>query len=148
MNKITQPQSHPDQLPPSRGADRRWLALALVCLVQFMVIPDIAIVTLALPSIKSALAFSETGLQWVISAYTLTFGGLLLLGGRAGDLLGRRRVLIAGVAVFTGAWLLCGLATSSGMLIAARAIEGAGAAIIAPGHAGDRLDDVSGWGRA
>jgi EmrB/QacA subfamily drug resistance transporter len=132
MNNITEPQSPPDQLPPSRGVDHRWLALALVCLVQFMVILDIAIVTLALPSIKTALGFSETGLQWVISAYTLTFGGLLLLGGRAGDLLGRRRVLIAGVTVFTAASLVCGLASSSGMLIAARAVEGVGAAIIAP----------------
>jgi EmrB/QacA subfamily drug resistance transporter len=132
MNKITQPKSHPDQMPSAHRADHRWLALALVCLVQFMVILDIAIVTLALPSIKSALGFSETGLQWVVSAYTLTFGGLLLLGGRVGDLLGRRRVLIAGVTIFTGASLLCGLATSSGMLIAARAVEGVGAAIIAP----------------
>jgi EmrB/QacA subfamily drug resistance transporter len=132
MNKITHPQSLPNQLPRLRGIDHRWLALGLVCLVQFMVILDIAIVTLALPSIKSALGFSETGLQWVISAYTLTFGGLLLLGGRTGDLLGRRRVLIAGVAVFTGASLVCGLASSAGMLIAARAVEGVGAAIIAP----------------
>jgi EmrB/QacA subfamily drug resistance transporter len=114
------------------GADHRWLALALVCLAQFMVILDIAIVTLALPSIKGALHFSETGLQWAISAYTLTFGGLLLLGGRIGDLLGRRRVLMAGLAIFTGASLVCGLASSSAMLIAARAVEGVGAAIVAP----------------
>jgi MFS family permease len=130
--RTTTPHSSPTRRPRSRRADHRWQALALVCLVQFMVILDIAIVTLALPSIKTALGFSETGLQWVISAYTLTFGGLLLLGGRTGDLLGRRRVLIAGVAVFTGASLACGLASSSGMLIAARAVEGVGAAIIAP----------------
>jgi MFS family permease len=117
---------------PSRKTDHRWQALALVCLVQFMVILDIAIVTLALPSIKTALGFSETGLQWVISAYTLTFGGLLLLGGRAGDLLGRRRVLMVGLVLFTGASLACGLASSAGMLIAARAVEGIGAAIVSP----------------
>lgn len=114
------------------GRDRRWLALALVCLVQFMVVLDVAIVTLALPSIKTALHFSQTGLQWVLSAYTLTFGGLLLLGGRAADLLGRRRVLMAGVGVFTAASLACGLASSAGMLIASRAVEGIGAAIITP----------------
>ena len=131
MNTLT-PHSRPNRLPRLGGVDHRWLALALVCLVQFMVILDVAIVTLALPSIKTALHFSETGLQWVLSAYTLTFGGLLLLGGRAGDLLGRRRVLMAGLVVFTGASLVCGLASSSGMLIAARAVEGIGAAIVSP----------------
>ena len=131
MNTIKQ-HSRPDRGPRSRGPDHRWQALALVCLVQFMVILDIAIVTLALPSIKTALGFSETGLQWVISAYTLTFGGLLLLGGRVGDLLGRRRVLMVGLMVFTGASLACGLASSAGMLIAARAVEGVGAAIVSP----------------
>ena len=128
MNTTTH-QSDPGHIP---GTDHRWLALALVCLVQFMVILDVAIVTLALPSIKTSLGFSETGLQWVISAYTLTFGGLLLLGGRAGDLLGRRRVLMAGLVVFAGASLACGLASSAGMLIAARAVEGVGAAIVSP----------------
>jgi EmrB/QacA subfamily drug resistance transporter len=131
MNPTMQ-QSPPKRLRPLKGADHRWLALALVCLVQFMVILDVAIVTLALPSIKTALHFSETGLQWVLSAYTLTFGGLLLLGGRAGDLLGRRSVLMAGLVVFTAASLLCGFASSSGMLISARAVEGVGAAIVSP----------------
>ena len=131
MSTTTQ-HSASTRLPRLGGAHHRWLALALVCLVQFMVILDIAIVTLALPSIKSSLHFSETGLQWVISAYTLTFGGLLLLGGRIGDLLGRRNVLMAGIAIFTGASLMCGLASSSAMLIAARAVEGIGAAIVAP----------------
>jgi EmrB/QacA subfamily drug resistance transporter len=128
----TAPHSPLTRRPRSRRADHRWQALALVCLVQFMVILDIAIVTLALPSIKTGLGFSETGLQWVISAYTLTFGGLLLLGGRAGDLLGRRRVLMVGLVLFTGASLACGLASSAGMLIAARAVEGIGAAIVSP----------------
>jgi EmrB/QacA subfamily drug resistance transporter len=131
MPTTTHP-SGPDQIPRSRDTNHRWLALALVCLVQFMVILDIAIVTLALPSIKTSLRFSETGLQWVISAYTLTFGGLLLLGGRAGDLLGRRRVLMAGLVVFTGASLACGLAASATVLIGARAVEGVGAAIVSP----------------
>src|SRR5262249_3319564 len=129
---MTTQHSHPKRLPGPRGGDHRWLALALVCLVQFMVILDIAIVTLALPSIKTSLHFSETGLQWVISAYTLTFGGLLLLGGRAGDLLGRRRVLIAGLIVFTSASLVCGVAPASASVIGARGVEGVGAAILSP----------------
>jgi len=131
MNTIPE-RSNPEGLPRAAGADHRWRALALVCLVQFMVILDIAIVTLALPSIKTSLHFSETGLQWLISAYTLTYGGLLLLGGRMGDLLGRRRVLMVGLVVFTGASLACGLASSTGSLIAARAVEGVGGAIVSP----------------
>jgi hypothetical protein len=100
---------------------RRWQALALLCGAFFMVILDTAIVIVALPSIQADLGFSEQGLQWVISAYALTFAGLLLLGGRAADLLGRRRVFIAGLLLFTAASLLCGLAWSSGTLLAARA---------------------------
>src|SRR5918998_428005 len=91
---------------------RRWWALALLCGAFFMVLLDGTIVLVALPSIGAELGFSEHGLQWVVSAYALTFGGLLLLGGRAADLLGRRRVFMAGVAVFTTASLLCGLAWS------------------------------------
>src|SRR6476661_10936205 len=85
---------------------RRWLALALLCLVQFMVVLDIAIVNVALPSIQVDLAFSQEDLQWVISAYALVFGGFLLLGGRAADMLGRRRIFLVGIAVFTIASLL------------------------------------------
>jgi EmrB/QacA subfamily drug resistance transporter len=112
--------------------DRKWLALALLCTVQFMVVLDIAIVNVALPSIQVDLGFSQQNLQWVISAYALFFGGFLLLGGRAADLLGRRRVFVAGIVVFTIASLLSGLAWSEGSLIAARAVQGLGAAIISP----------------
>ena len=111
---------------------RKWLALALLSAVQFMVVLDIAVVNVALPSIQVDLGFSQENLQWVISAYALVFGGLLLLGGRAADLLGRRRIFLAGVVVFTVASLLAGLAWSEPSLIAARALQGLGAAIISP----------------
>src|SRR5712675_3095496 len=111
---------------------RKWLALALLSAVQFMVVLDIAIVNVALPSIKTDLGFSQENLQWVISAYALFFGGFLLLGGRAADLLGRRRMFLAGVILFTVASFLCGLAWSEGVLVGARAIQGLGAALISP----------------
>jgi EmrB/QacA subfamily drug resistance transporter len=108
------------------------LLLFAVCLAQFMVILDVAIVNIALPSIRDGLGFSATGLQWVVNAYTLTFAGLLMLGGRAGDLLGRHRMFIGGVALFSGASLLCAVAQSPGLLIAARALQGIGGAIVSP----------------
>src|SRR5438270_6258482 len=111
---------------------RRWKALALVCAAFFMTVLDVSIVNVALPSIGKALDFSRESLQWVITAYAITFGGFLLLGGRAADLLGRRRVFMAGVAVFTIASLLCGLAWSEGVLIVARGIQGLGAEINSP----------------
>jgi EmrB/QacA subfamily drug resistance transporter len=111
---------------------RKWLALALLCVVQFMVVLDIAIVNVALPSIKIDLGFSQGDLQWVISAYALVFGGFLLLGGRAADMLGRRRVFLAGIVVFTAASLFAGLAWSEPSLITARALQGLGAAVITP----------------
>src|SRR6266498_2206953 len=111
---------------------RKWLALALLCVVQFMVVLDIAIVNVALPSIKVDLGFSQENLQWVISAYALVFGGFLLLGGRAADLLGRRRIVLAGIIVFTAASFRAGLAWSETSLIAARALQGLGAAVISP----------------
>ncbi len=111
---------------------RRWKALALLCAAFFMVVLDIAIVNVALPSIGRDLEFAEDNLQWVITAYSLTFGGFLLLGGRAADLLGRRNLFMIGVAIFTAASLLCGLATDDVMLIAARAIQGFGAALLSP----------------
>jgi EmrB/QacA subfamily drug resistance transporter len=116
----------------SSSPQRKWLALALLCTVQFMVVLDIAIVNVALPSIQADLGFSQENLQWVISAYALFFGGFLLLGGRAADLLGRRRLFLAGVVVFTIASLLSGFAWSEASLIAARALQGLGAAIISP----------------
>src|SRR5919112_5672063 len=111
---------------------RKWLALALLCTVQFMVVLDVAVVNVALPSIQTDLGFSQEDLQWVISAYALLFGGFLLLGGRAADLLGRRRIFLAGLVVFTIASVLSGLAWSEGSLIGARALQGLGAAIISP----------------
>jgi len=114
------------------SARRKWIGLALLCAVQFMVVLDIAIVNVALPSIQTDLGFSQENLQWVISAYALFFGGFLLLGGRAADLLGRRRLFLAGIVVFTGASLLSGLAWSEEALIGARALQGLGAALISP----------------
>src|SRR6266550_8780804 len=111
---------------------RKWFALALLLGVQFMVVLDIAIVNVALPSIQTDLAFSQENLQWVVSAYALLFGGFLLLGGRVADLLGRRRLFVAGLVVFTGASLVSGLAWSEGALIGARALQGLGAAMITP----------------
>jgi EmrB/QacA subfamily drug resistance transporter len=113
-------------------SDRRWSALALIVTAQFMVILDVAIVNVALPSIKSDLNFSQTNLQWVISAYAILFGGVLLLGGRLADLLGRRRLFVAGLALFAASSLLCGLAWSEGSLIAFRALQGFGGALLAP----------------
>ncbi len=110
----------------------RWQALTLVCVAFFMTVLDVSIVNVALPSIKTALNVAEKDLQWVITAYTIAFGGFLLLGGRAGDLLGRRRMFMIGIAVFSAASLACGLAGSIGVLIAARAVQGLGAAIISP----------------
>jgi len=114
------------------SADRKWLALALLSAVQFMVVLDIAIVNVALPSIQIDLGFSQENLQWVISAYALVFGGFLLLGGRSADLLGRRRIFMLGLVAFTIGSLICGLAWSEGSLIGARAIQGLGAAAISP----------------
>src|SRR5436305_12139178 len=111
---------------------RKWFALALLLGVQFMVVLDIAIVNVALPSIQTDLGFSQANLQWVISAYALMFGGFLLLGGRAADLLGRRRIFLIGIVVFTLASFLAGLAWSEASLIGARALQGLGAAIISP----------------
>src|SRR5207247_7717621 len=111
---------------------RKWLALALLSAVQFMVVLDIAIVNVALPSIQVDLGFSEQNLQWVISAYALVFGGFLLLGGRAADLLGRRRIFLVGITLFTVASLLAGFAWSEASLISARALQGLGAAVITP----------------
>src|SRR5436853_2900107 len=116
----------------STKRDRRWSALALIVTAQFMVILDVAIVNVALPSIKSDLGFSQENLQWVISAYAIMFGGVLLLGGRLADLLGRRRMFVAGLALFAAASLLCGFAWSSSSLIAFRAVQGLGGALLAP----------------
>src|ERR671914_264360 len=119
-------------MTPNTPDPRRWYALALLCGAFFMVILDANIVFVALPSVEADLGLSEQGLQWVISAYALTFAGLLLLGGRAADLLGRRRVFMVGLGFFTAASLVCGLAWSPGTLIGSRAFQGIGAAIMTP----------------
>src|SRR4051812_19809595 len=106
--------------------------LLVVCLGQFMVVLDVSIVNVALPSIKDALGFSTNGLQWVLNGYTLTFAGFLLLGGRAADLFGRRRVFFLGTLIFSGASLLCAIAPTAGTLVAARALQGIGGAILSP----------------
>jgi EmrB/QacA subfamily drug resistance transporter len=115
-----------------RHTTNPWVVLVLICLAQFMVVLDATVVNVALPSIQKDLHLNEANLQWIVNAYTLVFGGFLLLGGRAGDLIGRKRLFLAGIVVFTVASLLNGLASSSGMLIGFRALQGLGAAFISP----------------
>src|SRR5919206_1355804 len=115
-----------------RHSTNPWVVLVLICFAQFMVILDATIVNVALPSIQRDLDLSEGNLQWIVNAYTLVFGGFLLLGGRAGDLLGRKRLFLIGLVIFTSASLLNGLASSSGMLIVFRGVQGLGAALISP----------------
>lgn len=116
----------------SRREQNPWVILVLVCIAQFMVVLDATITNVALPSIQRDLAMSDANLQWIVNAYTLVFGGFLLLGGRAGDLIGRKRIFLAGVVLFTVASLLCGLATSEEWLIVARGLQGLGAALVSP----------------
>ena len=118
--------------PETFPQDKKWLALALLALAQFVVVLDASIVNVALPSIGRDLEFAQEDLSWVVNGYTLFFGGFLLLGGRMADLLGRRRLFIAGLVLFALASLVGGLATSPGMLIAARAVQGLGAALLSP----------------
>ncbi len=137
------------------GADRRWLVLVIVCIAQFMVVLDGTVVNVALPAIQEDLDFSASSLQWVVNAYTLAFGGFLLLGGRAADFIGRRRLFIGGVVLFTFASLLNAFAPSSEFLIAARALQGLGAAMVSPAalsivtttfkDAGERAKALSVW---
>src|SRR6185312_17187504 len=115
------------------GPDRRrWIALAVIVIAQFMVVLDVAIVNVALPTIKTHLHFSQESLQWVVTAYAILFGGALMLGGRLADRLGRRRMFMVGVALFAGSSLLSGLAWSEGSLIAFRALQGFGGALLSP----------------
>ncbi len=117
---------------PRRTLDSRarWLALVVLCLGDLMIVLDVTIVGVALPSIREDLGFSETSLAWVVNAYLIIFGGFLLLGGRLGDLLGHRRMFLAGIALFTTASAICGLANSQGMLVGARAVQGLGGAVV------------------
>ena len=116
----------------AKNATNPWVVLVLICVAQFMVVLDATIVNVALPSIQKDLSLSEGNLQWIVNAYTLVFGGFLLLGGRAGDLLGRKRIFLVGLVIFTSASLRNGLASSSGMLIGFRSLQGLGAALISP----------------
>jgi EmrB/QacA subfamily drug resistance transporter len=120
------------EVNPAEARDKRWIALGLLCVAQFVVVLDASIVNVALPTIKEALDFSEDSLPWVLNAYVLTFGGFLLLGGRLADLLGRRRLFMGGLVLFALASLAGGLASNSGQLIAARAVQGLGGAILSP----------------
>jgi len=125
----------PDAAADFRSAPaqrRRWQAFAVLAVAYFMTIIDLTIVNVALPTIGRKLHFPESDLQWIVTAYALTFGGFLLLGGRAADLLGRRRLFMAGLATFTAASLACGLATTDGFMIAMRAVQGLGAAVVLP----------------
>src|SRR5213078_639149 len=129
-SSLEQPSQPGREMSPT--GDRRWLTLAIVGAAFFMTILDVAIVNVALPSIETDLNVTETTVQWVLIAYAITFGGFLLLGGRMADLLGRKRIFIVGLVLFTLASLVCGLASTIGVLIAARAVQGIGAAIISP----------------
>ena len=115
----------PTEVPDSR----RWLALVVLCVGMLMIVLDVTVVNVALPSIQNDLGFSQSSLAWVVNAYLISFGGLLLLAGRLGDLVGRKRVFMLGLALFTVASLLCGIAQSQGMLIAARFAQGVGGAM-------------------
>src|SRR5260370_10661203 len=108
----------------------RWLALIVLCLGDLMIVLDTTIVNVALPSIRADLGFSQTSLAWVVNGYLLTFGGFLLLGGRLGDLFGHRRLFLAGIVLFTLASLACGLSSSQGLLVGARAVQGLGGAVV------------------
>src|SRR6266851_5680606 len=134
--QVKTPAFRRDQLPRpgSQGMNQvhRWRAFAVLAVSFFMTIADLAIVNVALPTIGRKLHMPESSLQWVVTGYGLTFGGFLLLGGRAADLLGRRRMLMAGLSVFTAASLGCGLATADSFLIPMRCLQGLGAAIVLP----------------
>lgn len=124
------PSTVAEQSPEARRAD--WMILALLCVGQFMVVLDLSIVNVALPAMQRNLGFSTSQLQWVVNAYALSFGGFILLGGRAADLFGRRRVFMAGLILFAGASLVCAVAQDKQMLIGARALQGLGAAVLSP----------------
>jgi EmrB/QacA subfamily drug resistance transporter len=132
---VTQSPSPPEPSSAARASRRTpnpWLVLVIACLAQFMVVLDASVVNIALPSVQRGLHFSAANLQWVVNGYTLIFGGFLLLGGRAADLLGRKRLFVAGVILFTAASLLNGVAQSSGMLIVGRGLQGLGGALVSP----------------
>jgi MFS family permease len=132
IQSAARPAAAPRATPAANGQHRLGLALVVIATAQLMVVLDATVVNVALPHIQRALGFSGSDLEWVVNAYGLAFGGLLLLGGRAGDLLGRRKVFIAGVILFSAASLAGGFATTQAWLLTARAVQGVGAAITAP----------------
>src|SRR6266699_3149349 len=130
-NRLSHREALTDELASTTGrSSGRWFALIVLCLGALMIVLDTTIVNVALPSIRQDLGFSQTSLAWVVNAYLLTFGGFLLLGGRLGDLFGHRRLFLIGITLFTLASFACGLATTQGFLVAARAIQGLGGAIV------------------
>src|SRR5207247_11037050 len=130
-NRLSLREALTDDLASTTGrSSERWFALIVLCLGALMIVLDTTIVNVALPSIRQDLGFSQTSLAWVVNAYLLTFGGFLLLGGRLGDLLGHRRLFVSGITLFTLASRGCGLATSKGLLVGARAVQGLGGAVV------------------
>src|SRR4051794_37062578 len=123
------PPPRPTDMTTTRDPDKRWTALIVLCIGVLMIVLDATIVNVALPSIQSDLGFSQSGPAWVVNAYLIAFGGLLLLSGRLGDLIGRRDVFLAGLFIFTTASFLCGIAQSQAMLVGARFLQGAGGAL-------------------
>src|ERR1700742_1057742 len=131
MTEALTPTATVVERPPA-GVTNKWLVLVIACMAQFMVVLDASVVNIALPSVQRGLHFAPANLQWVVNSYTLVFGGFLLLGGRAADLLGRKRLFVAGVLLFSAASLLNGFAQSSGMLIVGRGLQGLGGALVSP----------------
>src|SRR3984885_15131228 len=131
MSEVLAPTATVVESPPT-GVTNKWLVLVIACLAQFMVVLDASVVNIALPSVQRGLHFAPANLQWVVNSYTLVFGGFLLLGGRAADLLGRKRLFVAGVILFSAASLLNGFAQTSGMLIVGRGLQGLGGALVSP----------------
>src|SRR5919198_2698429 len=129
LRPVTTNSKEAGSMSPITDLRRRWLALYVLCLASLMIVLDVTIVGVALPSIRQDLGFSETSLAWVVNGYLLTYGGFLLLGGRLGDLFGHRRLFIAGITLFTVASLACGLATTQWFLVAARSVQGLGGAV-------------------
>src|SRR5436189_1177491 len=130
-NTLSHREALTDDLAPTTGrSSGRWFALMVLCLGALMIVLDTTIVNVALPSIRTDLGFSQTSLAWVVNAYILTFGGFLLLAGRLGDLFGHRRLFLFGISFFTLASLACGLSQTKGLLIAARAVQGLGGAVV------------------
>src|SRR5215213_10425195 len=129
LTVVTANSKEANSMSETTDSRTRWLALYVLCLASLMIVLDVTIVGVALPSIREDLGFTESSLAWVVNGYLLTYGGFLLLGGRLGDLYGHRRLFLIGISLFTVASLACGLSTSQGFLVGARAVQGVGGAI-------------------